>query len=238
MIRPHELGWGKVHMIRPHELGWGKVHMIRPHELGWGKGTHDTTARIGLRKRYTRYDRTNWVGERYTWYDRTNWVGKMDTWYDRTNWVGERYTWYDRTNWVGERYTWYDRTNWVGERGHMIRPHELGRGKGTHDADWAFPVSILYKSIAGSYRPVRVADGPITARYRFMKNASWVRCSLTELVGTVVYIEEQKMPRFECTNLQADLDLRFPQNAWGSFSYLAYHNRTLKVHTRLRNREG
>ena len=37
----------------------------------------------------------------------------------------------------------------------------------------AVPVSILYKSIAGSYRPVRVADGPITARYRFIKNASW-----------------------------------------------------------------
>ena len=35
------------------------------------------------------------------------------------------------------------------------------------------PVSILYKSIAGRYRPVRVADGPITARYRFIKNASW-----------------------------------------------------------------
>ena len=36
-----------------------------------------------------------------------------------------------------------------------------------------FLVSILYKSIAGRYRPVRVADGPITARYRFIKNASW-----------------------------------------------------------------
>ena len=35
------------------------------------------------------------------------------------------------------------------------------------------PVSILYKSIAGRYRPVRVADGPITACYRFIKNASW-----------------------------------------------------------------
>ena len=34
------------------------------------------------------------------------------------------------------------------------------------------PVSILYKSIAGRYRPVRVADGLITARYRFIKNAS------------------------------------------------------------------
>ena len=36
------------------------------------------------------------------------------------------------------------------------------------------PASILYKSIAGRYRPVRVADGPITARYRFIKNAYWV----------------------------------------------------------------
>ena len=31
-----------------------------------------------------------------------------------------------------------------------------------------YPVSILHKSIAGRYRPVRIADGPITARYRFM----------------------------------------------------------------------
>ena len=36
------------------------------------------------------------------------------------------------------------------------------------------PVSILYKSIEGRYQPVRVADGPITARYRFIKNAFWV----------------------------------------------------------------
>ena len=33
-------------------------------------------------------------------------------------------------------------------------------------------VSILHKSIAGRYRPVRVADGPMTARCRFTKNAS------------------------------------------------------------------
>ena len=36
-----------------------------------------------------------------------------------------------------------------------------------------YPVSILHKSIAGRYRPVRVADGPITARCRFIKNACW-----------------------------------------------------------------
>ena len=39
---------------------------------------------------------------------------------------------------------------------------------------YIYPASILYKSTAGRYRPVRVADGPITARCRFIKNASWV----------------------------------------------------------------
>ena len=36
------------------------------------------------------------------------------------------------------------------------------------------PGSILYKSIAGRYWPVSYPDGPITARYRFIKNAYWV----------------------------------------------------------------
>ena len=35
------------------------------------------------------------------------------------------------------------------------------------------PASILYKSIADRYRPVSYPDGPITARYRFIKNADW-----------------------------------------------------------------
>ena len=35
------------------------------------------------------------------------------------------------------------------------------------------PVSILYKSTAVRYRPVGVANGSITAWYRFIKNASW-----------------------------------------------------------------
>ena len=38
---------------------------------------------------------------------------------------------------------------------------------------WYFPVSILYKSIAGRYRPVSYPDGPITVRYWFIKNAFW-----------------------------------------------------------------
>ena len=36
-----------------------------------------------------------------------------------------------------------------------------------------YPVSILYKSIAGRYWPFWVADGPITTRCIFIKNASW-----------------------------------------------------------------
>ena len=35
----------------------------------------------------------------------------------------------------------------------------------------------FYKSIAGRCRPVSYPDGPITARYRFIKNAYWVEIS-------------------------------------------------------------
>ena len=49
-----------------------------------------------------------------------------------------------------------------------------------------FPANILYKSIAGRYWPVSYPDGPITARYRFIKNAYRVfsRCdSYTDKLG-------------------------------------------------------
>ena len=42
------------------------------------------------------------------------------------------------------------------------------------------PASILYKSTAVRDRPVGVADRPITARYRFIKNASWGNASITK----------------------------------------------------------
>ena len=35
------------------------------------------------------------------------------------------------------------------------------------------PISILHKYNAGRYRPVRVADEPLTIRCRCIKNASW-----------------------------------------------------------------
>ena len=35
------------------------------------------------------------------------------------------------------------------------------------------PASILYKYIVGRYRPVPYPDGPITARYTFIKTAYW-----------------------------------------------------------------
>ena len=44
----------------------------------------------------------------------------------------------------------------------------------SNNLSYIYLVSILYKSIAGRYRPVRVADGPITARYRFIRNANLV----------------------------------------------------------------
>ena len=37
-----------------------------------------------------------------------------------------------------------------------------------------YPASILYKSIAGRYRPVSYPVGPITTRYSFIKNTYWV----------------------------------------------------------------
>ena len=52
----------------------------------------------------------------------------------------------------------------------------------------SYPVSILYKSIAGRYRPVRVADGPMTARYRFIKNASWVYVYTSEIRASDVNV--------------------------------------------------
>ena len=47
------------------------------------------------------------------------------------------------------------------------------------------PASILYKSIAGRYRPVRVADVSITARYRFIKNAYWGIAKLVHLLSFI-----------------------------------------------------
>ena len=43
-------------------------------------------------------------------------------------------------------------------------------------SDGINPGSILYKSKADRYRPVSYPDGPITARYRFIKNAYWEGC--------------------------------------------------------------
>ena len=40
-----------------------------------------------------------------------------------------------------------------------------------------------------------------------------LRCSLTESVDTLAYVDEQKMPKLDCTDAHADLDLRCPQNA-------------------------
>ena len=54
-----------------------------------------------------------------------------------------------------------------------------------------FRVNILHKSIAGRYRPVRVADGPITVRCRFINNASWVNETPT-LVGHCVSLSRER----------------------------------------------
>ena len=47
-------------------------------------------------------------------------------------------------------------------------------------------------------------------------------CLLTESVITVVYVEEQIMPRLDCTDAHTDLDLRCLQIAQGPFSCVAH----------------
>ena len=47
------------------------------------------------------------------------------------------------------------------------------------------PVSILQKSIAGRYRPVRVADGPITARYRFNSMKKYSRAFIKKSIISI-----------------------------------------------------
>ena len=52
------------------------------------------------------------------------------------------------------------------------------------------PISSLYNSIAGHYRPVRVADGPIMVRCRFIKNASW---------ATILTVTWKNSPPKQCS---------------------------------------
>ena len=44
-------------------------------------------------------------------------------------------------------------------------------------ATTSFPASILLKSISDRYWPDSIPVGPITVRYRFKQNASWVSTS-------------------------------------------------------------
>ena len=60
----------------------------------------------------------------------------------------------------------------------------------------SIPVSILCKSIADRYRPVRVADWPIKARYRFIKNASW-----DVIISSLYIMECEEVQNIFCTSL-------------------------------------
>ena len=50
-----------------------------------------------------------------------------------------------------------------------------------------------------------------------------LRYPLTESADTVVYVDQQKMPRLDSTDAHADLDVRCPQIAKGPFSCIAHH---------------
>ena len=67
---------------------------------------------------------------------------------------------------------------------YILRSH----GSGRFQLVGVIPASIFYKSISGRYRPVRVADGPITARYRFIKNAYCNVDMAVDVVTMVVFV--------------------------------------------------
>ena len=49
------------------------------------------------------------------------------------------------------------------------------------------PAGILYKSIEGHYQPVSYPDGPITACFRFIKNAYWAACYASKIFSFALY---------------------------------------------------
>ena len=82
-------------------------------------------------------------------------------------------------------------------------------------------VSILYKSIAGRYRPVRVADGPITARYRVIKNASWeyaIKQLSVFLFDLVTFVTQRAIPvEWNLTKTKRDQSLNRKLNKYLGF---------------------
>ena len=80
-------------------------------------------------------------------------------------------------------------------------------------------VSILHKSIAGRYRPVRVTDGPIMARYIFIMNAGWVWLLLCSFIYILInifsfnFIYKQRVLREEVKEmLKWNVDRSSPSN--------------------------
>ena len=79
------------------------------------------------------------------------------------------------------------------------------------------PASILFKSIAGRYRPVSYPDGPITARFRFIKNNLnsldcfyFIHMSLTLSLPQAIIIGfcKQHRSRWDGSYEPSHLDLR------------------------------
>ena len=58
--------------------------------------------------------------------------------------------------------TWMFKLNWASFSAYMYASKPL-----SYVSAYIIPVSILRKSISDRHRPVRVADGPMTVRYRF-----------------------------------------------------------------------
>ena len=75
----------------------------------------------------------------------------------------------------------------------------------------------MQKAWKGSLCNLRTTQALISLQRRADPD---LRCPLTESGDTVVYVNEQIMPRLYCTGAHADLDLRRPQNAWVLFTWV------------------
>ena len=101
------------------------------------------------------------------------------------------------------------------------------------------PASILHKSIAGRYRPVSYHDGPIKARYRFMKNAYWVTdyLYLSRVVRKCTLdLCSQLRLKSACAFPMSDQGIRWPQE--DVLHPLLAEMRPVKILIRLRECAG
>ena len=136
-------------------------------------------------------------------------------------------TWRHLQTYVQQRF-WQGRTNLLSALGFLFG---------------IYPASILYKSTASRYRLVSYADGPITARCRFIKNAYWdslaykfyIMLASTSEIAPFNMCDQQRF-RSACAFAQSDQNLRC-SHFWQPRMQI-FFKKTTKTLIRLRGYPG